>query len=220
MDLAKIDLELEKKIAPAPRFFENAPLVIDVADCQEDQIDFPSLLNILRKHRLVPVGLKNGSLEQNTQAITAGFAIMQGGAVRSTSTEKSKVVETTASQNSAKQVAQPQSKVVLLPIRGGQQSYAPGGDLIVMAPVNSGAEILADGTIHVYAALRGRALAGIQGNQQARIFCTSFEAELVAIAGHYRVFEETIPEEIYCKPVQVYLQDEQLRIEPIKVFTA
>ncbi|TPW14125.1 MAG: septum site-determining protein MinC, partial [Halothiobacillaceae bacterium] len=105
------------------------------------------------------------------------------------------------------------TKVIYQPIRSGQQIYAKGGDLIVLAAVNAGAEIIADGNIHIYAPLRGRALAGVRGNNSARIFCYNMEAELVAVAGHYRVFEERVPSEFRNKAVQIYLDNEQLKIE-------
>jgi len=108
------------------------------------------------------------------------------------------------------------TRIITQPIRSGQRIYARGGDLIVLAAVNAGAEIMADGNIHIYAPLRGRALAGVTGDENNRIFCHSFEAELVAVAGSYRVFEDTVPPSIYKKPVQIYLRGEQLDIVPIQ----
>lgn len=93
------------------------------------------------------------------------------------------------------------------PLRSGQQVYARGGDLVVLAAVNAGAEVIADGSIHIYAPLRGRALAGASGETGARIFTTRFEAELVSIAGVYRTFEAGIPDALARKPVQVQLGD-------------
>lgn len=106
------------------------------------------------------------------------------------------------------------SKVVIHPVRSGRQVYAEGGDLIVLASISPGAELIADGHIHVYGALRGRALAGIAGNAQARIFCRSLEAELVSVAGYWRVRDD-IPEELIGKPVQIYLGNEQVVIEEL-----
>jgi len=97
------------------------------------------------------------------------------------------------------------------PVRSGQQVYAEARDLTVLATVGAGAEVIADGSIHVYGALRGRALAGAQGNEQARIFCRAFHAELVAVAGHYKVLEE-VPKELRGRAVQVWLEQDQLRI--------
>jgi septum site-determining protein MinC len=97
------------------------------------------------------------------------------------------------------------------PVRSGQQVYAENRDLTVLTTVGAGAEVIADGSIHIYGALRGRALAGAQGNEKARIFCREFHAELVAVAGHYKVLED-IPKELRGKPVQIWLDNEELRI--------
>ncbi|HAG30490.1 MAG TPA: septum site-determining protein MinC, partial [Alteromonas macleodii] len=100
------------------------------------------------------------------------------------------------------------------PVRSGQQVYAEGGDLVVTASVSEGAELLADGNIHVYGTLRGRALAGVKGNTGARVFCQSLDAELISIAGQF-IMHETVKGECWKKPAQVYLEDETLRIEPL-----
>ena len=106
------------------------------------------------------------------------------------------------------------TKMVDQPVRSGQRIYAAGGDLIVMAQVSPGAEIMADGHIHVYGSLKGRALAGVQGNLAARIFCSDLQAQLVAIGGHYRTSEDT-DDTMRGKLVQVYLQDDALIIDPL-----
>jgi septum site-determining protein MinC len=100
--------------------------------------------------------------------------------------------------------------VIDRPVRAGQQIYAKGGDLVVLATVNVGAELIADGSIHVYAPMRGRALAGARGNTQARIFVKAMEAELVSIAGVYRTIEQALPDSIQGKPTQIYLENERL----------
>ena len=97
------------------------------------------------------------------------------------------------------------------PVRSGQQVYAENADLTVLATVGAGAEVIADGSIHVYGSLRGRAMAGAQGDTSARIYCTDFHAELVAIAGHYRVFEQ-IPADLEGQAVQCWLEGEKLLI--------
>ena len=104
--------------------------------------------------------------------------------------------------------------LVTTPVRSGQQLYAPGGDLIVLAPVSAGAEILADGNIHVYAPLRGRALAGVKGDTEARVFCQSLEAELISIAGSYKVNED-LRGELWKKPIKAHLSNDQLIIDPL-----
>jgi len=111
-------------------------------------------------------------------------------------------------------IAQRPTLFINEPVRSGQQIYAHQGDLVVTASVSAGAELLADGSIHVYGALRGRALAGIGGDTSARIFCQSLEAELVSIAGLYRVNED-VDEAVYKKPVQVYLSQGYLHLDPL-----
>jgi len=106
------------------------------------------------------------------------------------------------------------NKLITTPIRSGQQVYAPGGDLVVLAPVSAGAEILADGNIHVYGPLRGRALAGVKGDTEARIFCQSLEAELISIAGNYKVNED-LQKEHWKEGIQARLEGDQLVITPL-----
>ncbi|HMV40395.1 MAG TPA: septum site-determining protein MinC, partial [Plasticicumulans sp.] len=101
------------------------------------------------------------------------------------------------------------------PVRSGQQVYAADGDLTLLGPVSAGAEVLADGSIHVYGPLRGRALAGVRGKLEARIFCLGLEAELVSVAGRYRILEKN--GEGWGKAVQIYLSGEHLIIEPLTV---
>jgi septum site-determining protein MinC len=103
------------------------------------------------------------------------------------------------------------------PLRSGQQIYAKGGDLIIMAVVNHGAEVIADGSIHVYAPLRGKAIAGAKGNTEARIFSTCMEPELLSIAGTYRTTENPLPPEVLGKPAQIRLDGERLVYEAIKI---
>ncbi|WP_017170927.1 septum site-determining protein MinC, partial [Xanthomonas phaseoli] len=96
-------------------------------------------------------------------------------------------------------------------VRSGQQLYAENCDLTVLSTVGAGAEVIADGSIHIYGTLRGRALAGAQGNPDARIFCRDFHAELVAIAGHYKVLDD-VPMDLRGKAVQVWLEQDQIKI--------
>ena len=111
-------------------------------------------------------------------------------------------------------VARP-TRVIDKPVRTGQRIYAEGGNLVVLAIVNAGAELIADGDIHVYAPMRGRAIAGAQGNESARIFVQGMEAELLSIAGCFKVFEDGVPENVRGKPAQVHLEGSRLCIEPL-----
>ena len=109
-----------------------------------------------------------------------------------------------------------QTMVVDKPLRSGQRIYAKG-DLVVLGLVSYGAEVIAEGNIHIYAPLRGRALAGVQGNHDARIFCTCLEPELISIAGIYRTTEAPLPADVLGKPVQIWLEEEKLMIEPLRL---
>jgi septum site-determining protein MinC len=109
-----------------------------------------------------------------------------------------------------------QTMVVDKPLRSGQRIYAKG-DLVVLGLVSYGAEVIAEGNIHIYAPLRGRALAGVQGNHDARIFCTCLEPELISIAGIYRTTETPLPADVLGKPVQIWLEEEKLMIEPLRL---
>ena len=212
-DNALIELALSEHLSRAPRFFYNAPVVIDLKALQHGNahaLDFALLSTVLRKHHLVPVGVRHATPEQQDLAIAAGLAILQGGA-------KTEPAEESRMQGSAPRTTTPATtaRIVTQPVRSGQQIYAKGSDLVLLAPVNAGAEVLADGNIHIYAPLRGRALAGVAGNINARIFTHSLEAELVSVAGHYRIFEQQPAADVHGKPVQIYLDNERLVITPL-----
>ena len=228
-----VEQALKTHLAQSLSFFKNAPIVIDLERTKQMQppIDFAALTKMLRKQQLVPVAVQKGSLEQHLQAEQAGLAILMGQSTAKASqtdqsvdqsseeSSSSNVVNDTATRADADAVANvllAPTKMVTQPIRSGQRIYARDGDLIVLAAVNAGAEVMADGNIHIYAPLRGRALAGVKGDESARIFCHYMEAELIAIAGAYRVFEDTVPNDIYQKSVQICLRGEQLDIIPIQ----
>ena len=228
-ELSKIANELAQHLATAMKFFENAPVVIDLQRLKDEELemDFSGLLTILAEQKVIPVGVRNGSAQLNALATSAGLAILKGGSLQNildrnkpnAESEKTSIPEKHSQTQSDAKPTEPsyrKTKVITQPVRSGSQVYAAGSDLIVMAPVNPGAEIIADGNIHVYSTLRGRALAGVRGDTQARIYCQSLEAELLAIAGNFRVFEDGPAKEFQSKPVQVYLDDEQLCIAPLK----
>lgn len=215
-DLEWISREIKKKINIAPRFFKNAPIIIDLKDMKdrEASLDFVKLKQILHhQHQLVPMGVRHGTAQHNEQALQAGLGIIQGSPVQIRENDREQGAFTL--DGTEDQIVRTPTKTMTNPIRSGQQIYAKGGDLIVLAAVNAGAEILADGNIHVYAPLRGRALAGIQGDVNARIYCQQLEAELVSIAGNYRIFEDQIPDNLRSQPVQIYLDGDHLKIEAL-----
>ncbi len=201
-DVQAIAAGLTAKIAEAPQFFHNTPLVIDVQTLrgQGAAVNFALLLGTLRGKGLIPVGITGGDEEQNEMAITMELAVLAG-------------TTPPRARPAARQV-EPQGspgRVATQPVRSGQRIYAAGGDLTVLGPVSSGAEVFADGNVHVYGCLRGRALAGVKGDASARIFCTDLRAELVSVAGVYRVSED-IAEGFGGRTAQVYLEDGRLRI--------
>lgn len=202
-DRTSIEQQLVDVIAQAPRLFDHTPVVLDCSSIDGDGLDLLSLCHTLREHGLVPVAIQSGGPLLETLAQTQGLAIFHTSSTHDKPITE-KVLETV--------VETIKTKRLTTPVRSGQQVVSKGGDLVIIAPVSHGAELLADGDIHVYGALRGRALAGIAGDKQARIFCQSLEAELVSIAGHYRL-SDAIGK--IAGPCQIYLQDDRIQIEAL-----
>ena len=228
------------KIAQAPNFYRHSPVVLDLQGLGEAApFNFAELVRRLRQHQLIPVGVQNGTEEQNRGAINAGLSVFpmwreskstrplpgeEPAAAETAPAEKKNAADAVRkelgkenpeeSSKNAGKAAPSGSKVITKPIRSGRQIYAQGGDLVVLNTVSAGAELLADGNMHVYGTLRGRALAGVAGDETARIFCRSLNAELVSIAGHWLVRDDMDEDLIDCE-VQIYLKDEELVIEPL-----
>jgi len=211
-NLAEISRELKAVIRQAPKFFNGAPVVID-CEHVSDAIDFPGLSQVLREQGLIPVGIRNGISEQHEAARNANLAVLS-----SVKTEEPTLAtrQKKSSQQSQTPALRPATHNVMVtkPVRSGQQVYAKQGDLVVIGQVSHGAELLADGNIHVYGALRGRALAGINGNTEARIFCQRMEAELVSIAGRY-IVSESLKNHTVDQAQQIFLQDGKLAFAPL-----
>jgi septum site-determining protein MinC len=223
-DLDVIEEQLNAKIKLAPEFFKNSPLVLDLNELnkQDTPIELEHLIEIIRKLGLLPIGLRGGSQQQNTQILGLGIPIYSHSSSVVTAgssqkqknlklppqvpEEKSEPIGEQASLNSS-------TTLVTQPVRSGQRIYS-SGDLVILAQVSAGAEVMAEGNIHVYSVLRGRALAGVHGNLEARIFCSDLQAELISIAGTYKVSED-LDETVRNKPVQVYLQKDNLIIKDI-----
>jgi len=227
VDMDAVAKHLGAKVDQAPDFFHNTPVVIDLSALPSDtgDVQFPLLVGLLRGYGMIPVGVRGGDATQNEAAEAMELAILGDAYVRRSransdkSTPKSRPKAAPAAVAQARQeVTKPVSggafKLVTHPVRSGQRVYAAGGDLSVVGPVSSGAELLADGNIHIYGPLRGRALAGLNGDSKARIFCQDLQAELVSVAGHYRV-SENIPVTLKGAPVQIFLDQEILRIEKL-----
>ncbi|HLF66203.1 MAG TPA: septum site-determining protein MinC [Gammaproteobacteria bacterium] len=211
-DIETIRLALVDKIAQAPKFFEKTPIVLDVQKLETaySEHDLRELLQCLRKLQLIPIGIRGANELLQQAAIAQGIACLSDMRTQEKNTEATKASpqEMTAKVTATTTLT---NKVITQPVRSGQQIYAQGGDLIVLATVSHGAEILADGNIHVYAPLRGRALAGVMGDTNTYIFCQSLEAELVSVAGQYRISEQ-LKESGWQKPAQISLSEGHLRI--------
>jgi septum site-determining protein MinC len=180
VNITNLKKDLDEKISQAPKFFIGAPIVINLAKLQDEQIDFSALKQALLDLQLNPVGVCNGSAQQNEEAKTASLSVLN----YSEDIAKPVPAANVTTEIVEKAVYLP-PQVVKTTVRSGQQIYAKNRDLIVMGAVSNGAEVIADGNIHIYGTLRGRAIAGAQGYENATIFCQRFEAELVSINGSY-----------------------------------
>lgn len=190
-DVGAISAQIAQTIAKSPKFFHHAPVVIDLAQIAEDPVlcDFISLASILRSHGLIPVGVRGGSANQHQAAEQAGLAVLAGAKANAVLKPQQKTTLFKESEG----MPPKKTKIIRSTIRSGQQIIAEGSDLIIVGTVSNGAEVIADGNIHIYGILRGRALAGTAGDTSAIIFCRHLQAEMVSIAGRYRLHEEAAP---------------------------
>ena len=220
VDVAAVAAELAARQADDPDFFDNDPVLIDLSAVQaeEQPIDFAALVQVLRGHRTQPVAVRGGNPAQMQAAHVAGLiAAPDMPAARAQPREviREVVREVQVPVEVPVPAPAPGALVVDKPLRSGQQVYARGSDLVVLAMVSFGAEVIADGNIHVYAPLRGRAIAGARGDTSARIFSTCLEPQLVSVAGIYRTTETELPADVRGNPAQVRLDGEKLLIEPL-----
>lgn len=217
LQLLTNDMELIKQhlisvVLQAPRLFEATPVIIDFSLIYNETINFQDLLSLLKEQGLVPIGLQGGNPFVETIANVYGLPILNASA----SNDKSIMEKTPIEEPLINPAPAPYSTTKLWTalVRSGQQVVSQDGDLVVTSSVSHGSELLAEGNIHIYGALRGRALAGIGGNKEARIFCMSLEAELVSIAGIYRLSDAL---EHHSGPCQLFIHDNRLLIEPIRI---
>ena len=238
-NLDTISEQLKSKVQQAPSFFKDTPVVLDLSyldgdDDQPSELDGADLLDCIRSHNLLPI-VASVSNKSSPLAGSIALPLIEGGAQRQRATsetpapsksgaaaDKAKLQATSKAVPDADLALTPTEveyviktpMLVNRPVRSGQQLYARDTDLIVMGSIGAGAEVIADGNIHVYGPLRGKALCGVSGNTETRIFCQSLEAELVSVAGNYRFLEE-IPEDLRGKPAQIWLDKDRLNIEPL-----
>lgn len=217
-DLVQIEHQLKEKIAQAPEFFKYSPLLLDLRELNKHDrfLEITDIVDLLRANNFMPVGIRGGTERQNQTAIDLNLPVISVHASQPVASNQQqsaainpKVVESTAPS----EAPSVENKLVTHPIRSGQRVYAKG-DLIVTATVSAGAEIMAEGNIHVYGSLRGRALAGVQGDTGSRIFCSDLQAELISIAGNYKISDE-LDDTLRNQPVQIRLQDQALIITAI-----
>jgi septum site-determining protein MinC len=219
-DLAVLARELDRRFGATPHFFGHDPVVIDLVQVSaaEVQIDFEALVVLLRRYKMVPVAVRGGNPIQMVAAFAAGLGEAPETAVAHAPHSAPTLVQEVVVREVVREVpAQPSTLVIDKPLRSGQRIYAKGADLVVLALVSYGAEVIADGSIHVYAPLRGKAIAGAAGNVSARIFATCMEPELISIAGIYRTTETPLPKEVLGKPANFRLDGERLLVEAIKL---
>lgn len=211
-DMHAIGAALEAKRQQASHFLERSPIIIDCQLLGETalELDLAELKLQISKVGFVPVGLRNLWEEAEANALSAGWALLRPSKQANTHTPPVTEVNLAPEQPEAVQ----RLLVLDRPVRSGQQVYCPYGDIVVLQQTSAGSELLAGGSVHVYGALRGRVLAGVQGDTQARIFCARLEAELIAIAGRYRLLDD-IESNLKGQAVMIYLDQEKLKIVPI-----
>ncbi|MDB5847574.1 MAG: septum site-determining protein MinC [Rhodoferax sp.] len=215
-DLSALASELKARFGDTPDFFDQDPVVINLAQLPDGAgaIDFARLNALLRQYRMRPIAVHGGSSAQRGAAAAAGLVetpdiahtLPLAAATPAPAADEPQPVAVPSASNTL---------VIDKPLRSGQQIYARGADLVVLAVVNFGAEVIADGNIHVYGPLRGRAIAGARGNTEARIFSTCLEAQLISIAGTYRTSEIAMPADVLGKAAQVRLAGDKLVMEPL-----
>ncbi|WP_447592494.1 septum site-determining protein MinC [Stenotrophomonas rhizophila] len=233
LDVERLTREMHDRVARAPKLFGRAAVILDFGGLSQipDVATAKALLDGLRSAGVLPVALAYGTTETELLSQQLGLPLLAKFRAQYERAELDAVpvappppapapapeparrarAATPAAVPAAPAKAPQPGRMQTSNVRSGQQLYAENCDLTVMATVGAGAEVIADGSIHIYGTLRGRALAGAQGNTTARIFCREFHAELVAIAGHYKVLDD-VPDTLRGKAVQVWLEQDQIKI--------
>jgi septum site-determining protein MinC len=226
-DAATVQAQLTARVAAAPALFERAALCLDLSPLDHDvsAAELRAVLDAIRRTGLLPVGLAHGTAAIDALARELGLPVLTQfraqqsygaavAAVKSAAASPQPVPPppppTPAPAPATEEIVAIPALMHHRPVRSGQRIYARHRDLVVTSAVGAGAEVMADGCVHVYGTLRGRAMAGVRGEVSARVFCHDFHAELVSVAGVFRVFE-TIPPDLAGKPVQAWLDGDDLR---------
>ena len=227
LDVAQLTAEMRDRVQRAPSLFSRAAVILDFGGLSKtpSHAEAQALVDGLRDAGVLPVAVAYGTKEIESLSQQLGLPLLakfraqyeRADTAPSAAVPPQPQPEPTHAAKPpqpAPAAAAPNTSPGLIqttPVRSGQQVYAEQRDLTVLTTVGAGAEVLADGSIHIYGALRGRALAGAQGNVEARIFCREFHAELVSVAGQYKVLED-IPADLRGKAVQVWLDHGQLKL--------
>ena len=236
-DLSLMKGELHQKLADVPDFFNGEPALIDLSSLDPDEnctLDLAAIKSLLTTYHLQPLAIKSQKPEFIAQAKSLEMVEISAflpSHAHAHSPKETKHLRDEPSLDAAAQEVQrvveirevirevpaekPPAMLITKPLRSGQHVYARGCDLIILAMVNAGAEVMADGNVHVYAPLRGKAIAGAKGDTQARIFTSCLEAELVSIAGTYRTSDTALPKEVYGKSAQVFLEGDKLVMQKL-----
>lgn len=239
-DMAQLEEQLALRLKLTPDFFASTPIALELTAIADSatELNYAELAAFMLEHGMCAAGVVGGSAAQRAAAVQAGLGLFTEAPVRNAIKRDHAQPETArpavelreqselpglalsetpsaAPHQAAADIPARPTMVIDRPVRTGQRIYAEGGSLVVLAIVNAGAELIADGDIHVYAPMRGKAIAGAQGNAAARIFVQGMEAELLSIAGCFKVFEDGIPENVRGKPAQVHLEGSRLLILPL-----
>jgi septum site-determining protein MinC len=228
LDYETFHTELKALTSQMPGFFGGAPVVINLNKLESlDGFDAQCLFDCCQQLNLQPIAFL-GLDEQKTLVEAQGYIFLPQkqdrkefevdtiGSTETAEPEKNAANPSTNPATEAEIITSRPSKLITQPVRSGQQIYAPGSDLIIMNNVSEAAEVLADGHIHIYGTLRGRALAGVNGDQSARIFCHKLEAQLLSVGGYFKLSED-FQDSVWGKRVQAYLNDQTLAIEPLTI---
>lgn len=207
VDLAELSGDVEERLGQTPEFFRNMAVIVDLSALGElrNGLDLNGLVRLLRDQGMMPVGIQGGNEYHERLAPNLHLGVFP---------ESRPSPSRVSNGGTSAPFADAAAMIVDKPVRSGQQIYAKGRDLVVLAPVGQGSEVIADGNIHIYAPLRGRALAGVMGFEGARIFCKELRAELISVAGLYRVSED-LPENLHGVSAQIRLSGRQLLIESL-----
>ena len=224
-NLTSLSQALTERFGSTPDLFNGEPVVIDLSHLAslELNVNFPELIALLARFKLKAIAVRGGTVAQTQSAQNAGLIEApesHAHAARVETVVQEVVREVIREVPVEVPVHVPMAASTMFidkPLRSGQQVYAKGGDLIVLAAVNHGAEVIADGSIHVYAPLRGKAIAGAKGNTEARIFSICMEPELLSIAGTYRTTDTPLPPDVTGKPAQIRLEGDRLVFDPISL---